>query len=71
MGEIGDARAIRPLVNTIENDFEKEVRFEAAKALCEIKNEPGNDEESVRFWIAWEGHDKMVLFTCICFEICF
>lgn len=39
LGETGDARAIRPLVNTIMNDFEKEVRFAAAKALCEIKDE--------------------------------
>lgn len=39
LGETGDARAIRPLVNRIMNDFEKEVRFAAAKALCEIKDE--------------------------------
>ena len=39
LGEIGDARAVAPLIAALENDDYRKVRYEAAEALGKIGDE--------------------------------
>jgi HEAT repeat protein len=59
LGQIGDARAEKPLINALKDKSER-VRTAVIKALGQIPVQPGNDEAGAAYWISKGDLDKCV-----------
>ena len=59
LGEIGDARAIEPLIDALKDESEY-VRSAAAEALDKLGWQPDTEERKAAYWAAKQEWDKCV-----------